>query len=219
MGMMGVISGFERRQIIGRMRAGKESKRKEGKHVGGALPLGTDYDFRTSTWSWNADSVRVQKAYELVLNTTRPYAQIAKELGIKRTALRPILRNPIYTGYRVFDTKRDPRPSAYKAGKDGRQGHRNKMARSADEVIRVRVLPELVSELVWNKVQEILTARAVSQVQVRMKNAPKYTLNGFLRCGECGQPLYSHTNQKASYYYCKQNNTLGKKKKPQPPMQ
>jgi len=205
MGMMGVISGFERRQIIGRMTAGKESKRKEGKHVGGTLPLGTDYDFKSGKWSWNADAVRVQKAFEMVLNTTRSYADIARELAIKRTALRPILRNPIYTGIRVYDTKRDPKPSAYKVGKNGRQGYRSKTKRLADEVIRVRVLPELVSPAVWNKVQDILSARAVSQMQVRTKNGPKYVLNGFLLCGECGSPLYSHSNHKADYYHCKRN--------------
>jgi DNA invertase Pin-like site-specific DNA recombinase len=213
--MMGIMAGFERRQIISRMTAGKESKRKQGKHVGGTLPLGTDYDFETGKWSWNADAVRVQRAYELVLKTTRTYADIARELDIKRTALRPVLKNPIYTGYRVWDTKRDPRPSAYKVGTNGRQGFRTKVGRSAEDIIRVSVLPELVSQDIWNRVQKILSARAIRQMQVRNRNSPRYVLNGFIVCGECGTPMYSHSNRKADYYYCKRNSTRARQRNPQ----
>jgi DNA invertase Pin-like site-specific DNA recombinase len=211
-GMMSVIGGFERRQIVGRMMAGKEVKRKEGKFVSGTLPLGCDYDYKTSKWSWNADAVRVAAAYDLVLNTNTPYAEIARRCGIKRTSLRHTLLNPIYTGVRVYDSKRDMRPSAYKPSPNGRQGSRKMMKRAEEDIIRVKVLEPLVSPQVWNSVQKILSKRALAVAQVRNENGPRYLLNGFMVCGECGQPMYSHSNRKADYYYCKSNSPRAKQR-------
>ena len=65
----------------------------------------------------------------MVLTTSKPYSRIAEELNIGRTNLRFILSNPIYSGWRVYDQRRDPKASAYVAGIDGRQGYRRKMRR------------------------------------------------------------------------------------------
>jgi hypothetical protein len=73
----------------------------------------------------------------------------------------------------------------------------------------------LVSEEVFQAVQRILNSRAKREREVRAKNAPKYLFNGFLYCGVCDSPMYSHTNQKDSHYYCKLNGTRARKRNPE----
>jgi Recombinase zinc beta ribbon domain len=93
--------------------------------------------------------------------------------------------------------------------------HRRKIARAAEEVIRLKVMDGLVSQELFQAVQQILKSRAAREQAVRTKNAPKYLFNGFLCCGVCDSPMYSHTNQKDHHYYCKRNGTRARKRNPE----
>ena len=67
-----------------------------------------------------------------------------------------MLRNPIYKGIRVIDTRRDLSSRYPRA--DGRQGDRPKIKRLPDDVSRVRVFPkgsEPVDPAIWDSVNKI----------------------------------------------------------------
>jgi hypothetical protein len=72
-----------------------------------------------------------------------------------------------------------------------------------------------VSQEVFQAVQQILNSRATREQSIRTKNAPKYLFNGLLYCGVCDSPMYSHTNQKDSHYYCKLNGTRARRLNPE----
>lgn len=219
-GLIGMIRAgmarIERRDILARMNDAKEAMRRAGRNTGGnsTLPFGVDYS-EGRGWFYTPEAEKVRAAFELVLTSSLPYAEIARRLNIARTNLRFLLRNPIYVGIRQYDQRRDPTPAGYTPGEDGRQGHRRKIARPPEEVIKVKVMEGLVTEETFQAVQEILNSRATRERTVRTKNAPKYLFNGFLSCGECGSPLYSHTNQKDHHYYCKLNGTRARKRNPE----
>jgi DNA invertase Pin-like site-specific DNA recombinase len=215
-GFMGLIRAgmarIERREILARMNDAKEAMRLAGRNTGGrsTLPFGVDYS-DASGWSYTAEAEKVRAAFDMVRTTSLPYAEIARRLNIPRTNLRFILQNPIYMGIRQYDQRRDPSTGGYTPGNDGRQGHRRKIARALEEVIRCKVMDGLVSQEVFQAVQQILNSRATRERAVRTKNAPRYLFNGLLYCGVCDSPMYSHTNQKDSHYYCKLNGTRARK--------
>jgi DNA invertase Pin-like site-specific DNA recombinase len=218
-GFIGLIRAgmarIERREILARMNDAKEAMRLAGRNTGGrtTLPFGVDYSDARG-WSYTADAEKVRAAFDLVRRTSLPYAEIARRLNIPRTNLRFILKNPIYIGIRQYDQRRDPSPAGYKPRIDGRQGHRRKIARAPQEVIRRKVMDGLISQEMFQAVQQILNSRAARERAARTKNAPKYLFNGFLYCGVCDSPMYSHTNQKDTHYYCKLNSTRAKKLNP-----
>ncbi|HLW52966.1 MAG TPA: recombinase family protein [Candidatus Angelobacter sp.] len=207
------MAGYERAEILERLNAGKEAIRRAGRHAGGdnSLPYGVAWD-RQQGWRYLPEAEQVKQAFRLVLTTTRPYASIAAELGIPRTSLRVILQNPIWTGWKVYDQRRDPRPTGYVAREDGRQGYRRKVARDPSDVIRKKVLQGIVTEEEFQRVQEILGDRAARERIIRTQNQPRYTFNGFLACAVCGDPLYTHRNMKAAYFICKRNGTRARKR-------
>jgi hypothetical protein len=210
------MARIERREILARMNDAKEAMRLAGRNAGGrsTLPFGVDYSDARG-WFYTAEAEKVRAAFELVGNTSLPYAQIARGLNIPRTNLRFILQNPIYMGVRQYDQRRDPSSAGYIPGHNGRQGYRRKIARAPEEVIRRKVMDGLVSQEVFQAVQRILNSRATREQTVRAKSAPKYLFNGFLYCGVCDSPMYSHTNQKDSHYYCKLNGTRARKRDPE----
>lgn len=206
------MAGYERDEIRERMNSGKEAIRRAGRHAGGSnsLPFGVAWD-KQQGWRYTPESEKVKEAFRQVLTTARPYAQIAAELGIPRTNLRVILSNPIFTGVRVYDQRRDITAAGYVAGENGRQGYRRKVARDAAEIVRVNVLPELISEAEFQRAQEILADRAARERFIRCQNGHRFQLNGFLVCALCGNPLYTHTS-KAGYYICKANSARARKR-------
>lgn len=206
------MAGFEREEIRERMNSGKEAIRRAGRHAGGenSLPFGIAWD-KEQGWRYTPESEKVKEAFRQVLTTARPYAQIAADLGIPRTNLRVILQNPIWTGWRVYDERRDLTAAGYVAGENGRHGYRRKVERDAAEIVRVKVLPELISESEFQRVQEILDDRAARQRTIRCQNEHRFQLNGFLACALCGNPLYTHSSTQ-SYYICKANSARARKR-------
>ena len=205
--LMGTIraamAGMERREIIDRMQDAKESMRRAGKHAGGdsSLPFGVGYS-DDEGWHYTADAEKVKQAFSLFLSGDTGYTGIANRLNIPRTNVRFILENPIYTGWRVYSEKRDPSALAYVPRPDGRQGHRKKMKRAPDEVIRVRVLDSLIDEEDFAKVQAFIEMKRQKHWRVREDTPQRYTYNGFLTCAECGSLIYTHT-AKDEFYQCK----------------
>src|SRR5262249_27158497 len=124
------FAGYEREEIRERMQSGKEALGRAGRHASAryCLPYGGAWE-KNAELSYVPAVEKVKQAFHEVLTTSRPYAQIAAELGLSRTNLRCILQNPIWIGYRVYDKKRDMSSAGYVAGANGRQGYRKKVLR------------------------------------------------------------------------------------------
>jgi DNA invertase Pin-like site-specific DNA recombinase len=198
--MRAVMGGLERRELVKKMWRIKEQKRREGGFSQSrvCLPYAVDYK---DAWIYTADAPRVAECFRLILAGDTSYCSVGRRVGIDPYNLRNILRNPIYTGWRVIDKRRDPSPKAKKARKDGRQGDRPKVKRAPEDVIRVKVMEPLVSESDFNQVQRILTQKR--EKFQRMNSGPhRFTYNGFLLCGECRALLYTKY-RRDDYYICK----------------
>lgn len=201
------VAGLERREIVERMQDAKEAMRRAGKHTGGdsSLPFGIGYS-KERGWHLTAEAEKVKEAFSLFLSGETSYLEIGRKLNIPRTSVRFILENPIYTGWRIYDEKRDPSARGYVPGPNGRQGYRKKIARGPEEVIRVRVFDGLVTEEDFRCVQNVIELKRRKHWRSRQEPPNRYTYNGFLTCGDCGQLLYTHSS-KSDFYICKTRNT------------
>jgi DNA invertase Pin-like site-specific DNA recombinase len=209
------VAGLERREILERMQDAKESLRRAGRHVGGSssLPYGVGYS-KEKGWCYTAEATKVRAAFALFGSGGLGYEEIARKLNIPRSNVRYILENPIYTGVRVYDEKRDASNAGYVPKPDGRQGYRKKIKRSAEEVIRVPVLEGIVTETEFAQVQEMIELRRAKHWRSTSGIPGRYTYNGFLKCGDCGAPLYTHTSQR-EFYLCKTRHSRERRQRAQ----
>jgi hypothetical protein len=123
------------------------------------------------------------------------YCEIARRTGIKATSLKNILRNPIYSGIRVYDTKRGP--EKYHRT-DGRQAERKKVPRQPEEVIRVKVFDEPpIDPERFARVQKVLAETNRRWKDIRShKPSVVFLAGGIAACAECGSPLYGSSHRK-----------------------
>ena len=189
------MAGVERMDMLKKSWTAKEEKRKRGELANNhnILPFGVTYP-----WAYTADAERVREAFRLFFSGETSYTEVGKKVGIPMANLRIILRNPIYTGWRVIDKRCDMTLAGKYITKDGRQGGRRKIARAPEEVIRVKVLEPLVAEKEFNQVQRIMDHKHVR----RNDNADTYTYKSFLSCDLCDSPVYVKF-KRHHYYICK----------------
>jgi hypothetical protein len=74
-------------------------------------------------------------------------------------------------------------------------------------MIRIELpLEPVVSERDFAAVQAIIEQRRRTRAEVLASNPKQFIYNGFLLCGDCGRPLYTHVGQihggRVFYYYC-----------------
>jgi DNA invertase Pin-like site-specific DNA recombinase len=153
------IAGLERTEILERIWSAKEEKRRSGKMPQSSitLPFGVGYDRGAERWYYTPESEKVREAVHRFLSGTTSCYSIGKALGIDPYNLRVIMRNPIYTGWRIIDKRRDPSAAAHKAGKHGRQADRPKISRAPEDVIRVQVVDKaLINEGDFRRAQELM---------------------------------------------------------------
>lgn len=198
------IAGMERTEMLERIWAAKESKRRQGGFSQSkvCLPYAVDYNLHNGGWSYTSDASRAREAFRLMLSGDTSYYSIARKVGLNAPLVRKLLRNPIYTGWRIITERRDPSPKAKKVGINGRQADRPKIQRAPEDVIRVQVIKEpLVSESDFQQAQRIMNQKRLHFQ--RMREGPhRFTYNGFLLCGECRALLYTKA-RKFDYYVCK----------------
>jgi hypothetical protein len=209
------IAGNEKQEILERVWSAKEEKRKAGKHPQSriTLPFGVGYD-KERGWYYNGQAEKIRRAFQLFLSGETSYYAVGREVGIEQFNLRVMMRNPIYCGWRVYDKRRDPSPRALRTKANGRQADRPKILREPAEVIRVRVLdPPLVSEEDFRRVQQILDLKKRNHWRVRPDYQHRFIYNGFLRCADCGNLIYTHTRPNTAdrhaqdWYVCKSRTT------------
>lgn len=201
-GIRALVAGNERSEILERMWSSKESKRRAGGFAQSyiCLPYGVAFD---GQWSYTPDAEKVREAFRLLLAGQLSYCELGRQVGITPTNLRVILRNPIYTGWRVIDKRRDTSARARRTKADGRQGDRPKIKRAPEDVIRIKVIDEpLISEVDFNKAQQLMDTKKTRHWRTQERYTHRFLFNGFLTCSLCGELIYTAW-QRDDYYVCK----------------
>ncbi len=215
-GILGLLGGFDRMQLVRRIKQSKEALRINGLHPNGAhlLPLGLHFDKATKKWYYGPEVWKVKEIFRLVdEDGLRNISEIGRRVGVFHRTVRNLLCNTSYIGIRSYLTINDPTRKIVKPG--GRQGYRPSIARAPEQVIRVRIFPpeeQAVSDDRFARVQQVLSE--ISDRHAR-HIAVHYSLNlltsvGF--CGYCGQRLYTAGRKPSwdksitkhrGYYICK----------------
>ncbi len=202
------IAGMERTEILERVWTAKEEKRRRGELAQGkiVLPWGVGYE-QGRGFFYKTEAEKVREIFRRFLSGNQSYSQLAKLLGVTPRGMHVITRNPIWTGWRVIDQKRDNSASGRYAGINGRQADRRKIARAADEIIRVKVIDQpLVSEADFLAVQQIMDLKEKKHWRSRTDYEHRFTYNGFLTCSECGEIIHTALARR-DYYACKGRRT------------
>jgi DNA invertase Pin-like site-specific DNA recombinase len=209
--LRGALAGMELRSLVKNMWRGKEAKRRRGIHVGApnTLPTGVTWE-KGHGWRYTSPAERIKNAFLMFDGGDVSYAEVARRCDFNPLTLRCILRNPVYTGWRVYSKMRDQRPGARRMATDGRQAERPKVMRKPDEIIRTRMqydgvdIEPLISVETFDHVQRLVELKAKNHW--KMAGAPNqhlYTYAGFVFCQECGHRLYGEGSTRR-YYICKQ---------------
>jgi len=209
-GFQSIISGNELTQIKKRMLDAKEVKRKNGEHPNCdiTLPLGVAYDRENKRFYYTEEAQKVKILFHMFCNEgIKNYCELERQTGIKHRTLVNLLKNEIYIGFRTYTEKR----GAEKVIKpDGRQSDRKKVKRAPDEIIKVKVINEpLIDEKTFLKAQEIIKTKNRRYNSKRSKKGERFLYAGFLKCGSCGQIMYSTSggrNHQKDYYLCRSKN-------------
>lgn len=202
-----LLAAMERRRIRERMDRGKEEHRRRGEHVAGGLgiPYGLAWS-KAEGWSWTAEAEVVRELFRRFLAGEWNYEALGRAVGMPRTNVKYLLQNPVYSGWRVYDERRDASPQGkYANAKSGRR----KVPRRPEDVIRVRLpLVPVVSEGDFARAQEIV-AELASRV-VRTPRDSAFPYRGFLACGDeaCGLTIYADRRRAGNgayrpLYFCK----------------
>lgn len=202
-----LLAAMERRRIRERMDRGKEEHRRRGAHVAGGvgIPYGLEYT-KEGGWRWTKDAALVRELFRRFLAGERNYDALARTAGFARSTTKFLLMNEVYTGWRVYDERRDLSAGGkYATGRD-----RRTVLRRPEEVIRVRLpLEPLVSQEEFALVQELIRAKAGTRV--RRSLTEEFLYRGFLTCGGCDLPVYTKTTAATGkpqkyFYQCKSRN-------------
>lgn len=196
------IGGIERSEMLQKSWNAREEKRRKGELAQSRVVLPFGVDNKGTDWWYTADAEKVKEAFRLVLSGETSYFEIGKRLNMIPQTLRGVLRNPIYTGWRVIDKKRDMSPAGKLPTKDGRQGDRRVIKRAPEEIIRVQVIQKpLVSIEDFELVQRILNAKKSFHWRTIPGYVQRFVYMGFLDC-TCEDRVYTK-HWRADYYVCK----------------
>jgi DNA invertase Pin-like site-specific DNA recombinase len=198
------IAGSERSEILERMWSAKEEKRKRGELAQSlvVLPFGIGYE-KDCGFFYKPEAERVRDAFQQFLSGNQSYLKLSKIVGVTPRGMHLILRNPIWTGWRVIDKKRDASFAGKYEGIDGRQTDRRKIARAPEDVIRVQVIREpLISQSDFEATQRIMDLKQGKHWRARTGYAHRFTYNGFLTCSTCGEVVHTAFARR-DYYACK----------------
>jgi len=179
-GLYGLFAGIERRMILARCTAGKETIRLRGGHAEGdqTLPRGVAYSKADGWRHVEPDASLVLKAYDLLFER-RSWHDIASRLGHgwTYTGVKKSLKNPIWKGIR-----------------------RHTAGRETPLEIPIDLKP-LISAERWQAAQEIILEKRATWRKTKTKHPPRFLLTGLVRC-TCGKPYYIRLKGAVGYYYC-----------------
>lgn len=193
--MRGVIAEYERAQIRARTQRGRNQAAREGKWVGGWIPLGyerADGVLRVS----EPQAPIIRRIFELALNgqSVRRIVTILNEDGVlpqrgsqwRTSTVHKILRNRVYLGEGFYNRRRRD-----KKGK--------REFRPESDWISIPV-PPIVDTATFDRAQAQLKLNAEQLCGRNDKRA--YMLRGMLRCGKCGSRISGCASHGSPYYRC-----------------
>jgi DNA invertase Pin-like site-specific DNA recombinase len=202
------MAGAERTDILERIWTAKEEKRRRGELAQSTIVLPHYVGYEDGRgFFYEPEAVRVREAFRQFLAGNQSYAQLSKLVGVTPRGMHLMFRNPIWTGIRVIDEKRDTSAAGRYSGLNGRQADRRKIARAPDEVIRIRVINEpMISEVDFQAVQHIMDSKQMKHWRSRTDYEHRFTYNGFLTCSQCGGLVHTALARR-DYYACKNRRT------------
>jgi DNA invertase Pin-like site-specific DNA recombinase len=202
------MAGMERTEILERIWTAKEEKRRRGELAQSqvCLPFGVGYEAKRGFF-YKPESEHVREAFRRFLAGEQSYLRLSKIVGVTPAGMHSVMRNPIWTGWRVIDKKRDPSANGRYPGTNGRQADRHKVKRAEEDIIRVQVISEpLISPADFQRVQQIMDLKQKKHWRSRPNYEHRFIYSGFLSCAVCGAPIHS-TFQRRDYYVCRARRT------------
>jgi DNA invertase Pin-like site-specific DNA recombinase len=223
-GMKGLMAGEELHLLKERTMAGKARKRAEGKHPGGykQLPRGVRYvKPRTEHGKviedqchWEIDEVAKDAYLKAVqmLFAGKTYGEIAEGVGgyWKEGTIRQVLANSIWKGIRSYPKVAGVKykPKATEKNPDPKMRRKFILALNPHER-DIQVLPPVVGEEVWDRIQALLVERSsrkqTKMVKNRTDGRPQFLAQGLVYCGGCGakaHQIFGSTHTTCDYYRC-----------------
>jgi DNA invertase Pin-like site-specific DNA recombinase len=198
------IAGLERSEILERIWSSKEEKRRRGELAQSQIVLGFGIGYEKGRgFYYKPEAERVREAFRQFLAGNQSYSKLARIVGVTPRGMHIILRNRIWTGWRVIDKKRDTSGAGKYPSINGRQADRRKVARAPDDVIRVQVIDTpLVTQADFEAVQRIMDLKQRKHWRSRTDYEHRFTYNGFLTCSVCGMNIHTALARR-DYYACK----------------
>jgi DNA invertase Pin-like site-specific DNA recombinase len=185
------IADMERAEILERVWSAKEEKRKRGELAQSSVVLGFGIDYELGRgFFYKPEAQLVGEAARGFLAGKQSYAEIAKKLGVTPRGAHVILRNPIWTGVRVIDQKRDPSPAGKYTAVNGRQADRRKIDRTPNEIICVPVNDKpILTEQEFGELQRLMDLKQEKHWRSQSDYTHRFTYNGFLTCAFAMNPF------------------------------
>jgi DNA invertase Pin-like site-specific DNA recombinase len=201
-GMRALFANVERTEMLERIASAKEAKRRRGELAQSPVVLPFGVGYKDGRFFYKPEAELVRQAFTQVLSGEQNYTKLAKLLGVTPRGMHLILRNRIWIGWRVIDKKRDTSTAGRYTKKNGKQADRRKIARSADEVIRVKVIEKpLITEKQFEAVQRLMDCKQSRHWRSRGLER-RFTYHGFLTCSVCGEVVHTCWSRR-DYYVCK----------------
>jgi hypothetical protein len=175
-------------------------------------------------WYWTDEVEKVVRLFELFTSGMTAYNQLTQETAIPYANIPIILRNPIYSGWKVYDSKRDGTAKGKVLDEMGRLRYQRKVKRVEEEIIRVRVFDKgIISDAMWAKAQQLLAFRKeMHQRRGKGEGLDRFLYRGFLKCGVCSDIMYTipkrYGNVIRDYYVCRRKRGYGQTYRPGKPV-
>jgi site-specific DNA recombinase len=203
---------------------GRKALAKKGKWCGGPAPYGYEYEPggekltlhpEQAQWvkwlfeTYLAKSLGVKKLCEMLAENNVPTQKGLKTWS--RTAVRGILKNPVYTGTLVYN-QRTESPFAGAVEVNVTKGRRHNPRE--EWVTAPDAHPAIITQELFDAVQKKLSANRTNTAPLKEN---RFLLSGLMRCGHCGGPMIGRTltSGKAKrisrrYYQCSRYNSFGR---------
>jgi site-specific DNA recombinase len=219
--MLAAMGAYERTQIMERSRRGKEARVRQGKVVGTTMP---PYAFRYIIGEGRfeldeGEGQIVREIFDGVVNRGLSLYEVARRLNERhvptprggdvwrKSTIRGILRNPIYSGRYTWGRTRSVAPkNPRKANHNGETKTTNQPRPQEEWIVVPDVVVRLVSDAMFEQVQAQLQR---NQVLSKRSCTHEYLLRGFVRCGYCGGTLRGHINNGTRKYECYRREQRG----------
>ena len=201
------------KRLSSNVRSGQETKFRRGELGYGRPPFGFDKGI-DGKWIPNEDLTLVKQMFETFVSTSViacvPIMRKAKRYqesgkAPSATAVKTVLRNTIYIGYRTFGVDGTGRHGTVRGEVTSGSRNVNRMEESALAPVDVRheITPTVDDELFF-KAQKILDENKKRRPR---RETAKYKYSGFVRCS-CGVKFVADKRKNHIHYVCPRSKNL-----------